>query len=678
MPKPEPAQALAKLEAVPFTQVRIKDRFWAPRQETNRKATVEHSLQMLDKYGNLLVMQLAAAGKREGFKGLLFTDSDLYKTLEGIAYTLATHPDPKLDKRMDEIIALISTAQMEDGYIDTWFQVTRPDQRFKNLRDWHEMYCAGHLFEAAVAHHQATGKTNFLDIATKLAGLLYERYGPDGEVGYCGHPEPELALIRLWKATGDKRWFTLSQRMIEHRGDKIFAAEHKTPVERYDGTYWLDDMPIREHTEIKGHAVRAAYLMSGVADIARETGDAGLIEMLQQVWRNTTQKRIYITGGIGPSAANEGFTVDYDLPNLTAYQETCASIAISLWGHRMTLLLGDAKYMDVVETALYNGLLSGIGLDGKSFFYVNPLASEGSHHRSEWFECACCPPNVLRTIASLGGYAYAKGGSGARSLYVNLYIAGSMETSLDGQTVALDVKTDYPWDGKVEITIKNPARFALHLRNPGWCRNATIHFPGGTRSVGSNACADDADPTGSNACADDADPTGSNAFADDADPTGSNACADDADPTERVPPVEKGYVVIDRTWEAGDKVVLGLDMPIVQMIANPAVEENAGRLAIQRGPLVYCAEEPDNEIAVGEIVIPAGSPMRSRFQEDLLGGVVVVEADALRSPALDWDGTLYQPIQESRKITANCIPYGFWANRLPGAMAVWFPALPLS
>lgn len=623
MPKPEPSPALAKLEAVPFTMVRIKDRFWAPRQETNRKTTVAHSLKMLDKYGNLLVMQLAADGKREGFKGLLFTDSDLYKTLEGIAYTLATHPDPMLDKRMDEIIALIAAAQMDDGYIDTWFQVTRPDQRFKNLRDWHEMYCAGHLFEAAAAHHQATGKKNFLDIATKLAGLLYARYGPAGEIGYCGHPEPELALVRLWKETGDKRWLELSRRMIEHRGDKIFAAEHNTPIDRYDGTYWLDDMPIREHKEIKGHAVRAAYLMSGAADIARETGDAGLIQMLQQVWRNTTEKRIFITGGIGPSAANEGFTVDYDLPNLTAYQETCASIAMALWGHRMNLLLGEAEYMDAVETALYNGLLSGIGLDGESFFYVNPLASSGGHHRSEWFECACCPPNVLRTIASLGGYAYA---SSSDSLFVNLYVGGTMEGEVGGKRVALDVKTDYPWDGKVEIVLRTAGRFSLRLRVPGWCSGAGLAVNG-----------------------------------------------------EKVlrPKLERGYLVLNRTWKAGDGIRLVLPMPIEQIEAHPAVKDDVGRTAIRRGPLVYCIEQVDNSAPIEEIIIPRGAKMRSSFQKDVLGGVVVVEADAFRATASVWDNTLYQPIQKMKKVVARFVPYGFWANRKAGRMEVWMLSQPL-
>lgn len=614
-------QTFAKLEAVPFTQVHIKDRFWTPRQETNRKATVEHSLEMLDQAGNYLVMKLAAEGKREGYKGLLFTDSDLYKTLEGVSYTLATHPNPELEKRVDGIIAMIAAAQMEDGYIDTWFQVTRPQDKFKNLRDWHELYCAGHMFEAAVAHFQATGKRNFLNVALKLANLINSKFGPDGAPGYCGHPEIELALIKLWKATGDQKWFALSRRMIEERGTGYFAQEHNTPKERYDGTYWLDDMPIDEHSDIKGHAVRAAYLLSGTADVARETEDPGLIKMLNRVWRSATERRIFITGGIGPSGSNEGFTVDYDLPNMTAYQETCASIAMALWGHRMALLFGDAKYMDAVETSLYNGVLSGVALDGKSFFYVNPLASMGGHHRQPWFTCACCPPNVLRTIASIGGYAYA---SSQDSLYVNLYVGGSVDAKVGAQKVAMDVTTDYPWDGRADFKLKTPGRFALKLRNPGWCQGAAVSINGQKQTLS---------------------------------------------------PV-RGYFVVNRTWKAGDIVRIDMPMPVRQIEAHPHVKEDVGRAAVQRGPIVYCIEQTDNAVPVNEIVIPAGAKFAVEFRKDVLGGVAVVSADAKRARSSEWDRTLYQPIQPLQPATATLIPYGFWDNRKPGRMEVWLPTVP--
>lgn len=612
----------AKLDPVPFTQVAVHDRFWSRRQETNRRASVDHSLRMLDKAGNFLVMRLAAEGKREGYQGLLFTDSDLYKSLEGISYTLATHPDPALDRRVDELIAMIAAAQQPDGYLDTWYQVTRPDQKWTNLRDNHELYCAGHLFEAAVAHFRATGKRNLLDIALKLADLIYRKFGPDGKIAYCGHPEIELALVKLWKATGDARWFTLARRMVENRGSGFFADEHRTPRGQYDGTYWLDDVPIRDHRDIKGHAVRAAYLLAGTADIARETEDPGLIKMLDRVWRSATERRIFVTGGIGPSGSNEGFTVDYDLPNLSAYQETCASIAMALWGHRMALLHGDARYMDAVEKALYNGVLSGVALDGARFFYVNPLASLGNHHRQEWFACACCPPNVLRTIASVGGYAYA---TSRDSLYVNLYLGGSVTAQVGGRDVRMVVQTDYPWDGRVTLTVRDEARFVLRLRVPGWCQGPTLRLNG--RAV--------------------------------------------ANPSR-----ERGYLVLDRAWKAGDAVVLDLPMPVVQTQAHPLVKENLGRVAIERGPLVYCAEQTDNAVPIGEIVVPRGAPMRPQYRRDLLGGVVAVEATGSKVAAPEWSRRLYQPVVGSEKTTLTLIPYAFWDNRKAGPMAVWFPESP--
>ncbi len=610
-------QEFKKLEPVPFTNVHIRDRFWQPRQETNRKATVEHSLKMLEEAGNFLVFQLAKEKKHEGYKGLLFTDSDFYKTMEGIAYTLATHPDPALDKKMDEMIALIASVQEPDGYVNTWFQVTRPQDKWKNLRDWHELYCAGHMIEAAVAHHQATGKTNFLTVALKFADLINKRYGGDGD-GYCGHPEVELALIKLWKDTGDRKWFALSQRMVETRGQHFFAAEHNTPEDRYDGTYWLDDLPIREHNDIKGHAVRAAYLMSGAADVARETEDAGIVKMLDRVWRSATERRVYITGGIGPSNHNEGFTVDYDLPNLTAYQETCASVAMALWGHRMALLYGDAKYIDAVEKALYNGVISGVALNGRSFFYVNPLASMGNHARTPWFQCACCPPNVLRTIASLGGYAYA---TSSEALYVNLFVGGAMTASVGRQKVAIDVVTDFPWSNSVAYDFKAPAQFELRLRNPGWASGASITVNG----------------------------------------------------VKADPKLDKGYFVLQRKWATGDRLEIDFEMPVMQMEAHPSVEDDKGLAVIQRGPLIYCAEQVDNQTQVDELVVPRGAKMTATYEPGVLGGVVTVTTEAEKRVVNDWDRRLYQPIKQTEKTTAKFVPYGFWANRGRGKMVTWTP-----
>jgi DUF1680 family protein len=604
-----PVQNLAKLEPVPFTQVTIKDHFWSPRQETNRTVTVEHSLRMLEKAGNIVDMELAAAGKREGYQGLLFTDSDLYKVLEGISYTLQTHPNPDLSRRLDVIIDKMAAAQQKDGYLNTWFQVTRPEDKFKNLRDWHELYCAGHMFEAAVAHHQATGKKNFLNIALRYAELINQKFGPTGKPGYCGHPEIELALVKLWKDTGDRKWFDLSKRMIDNRGTGYFAEEHNTPKERYDGTYWLDDTTICDHEEIKGHAVRAAYLLSGTTDIARETGNPEMIKMLKRVWRNATEKRIFVTGGIGPSGSNEGFTVDYDLPNMSAYQETCATIAMALWGQRMNLLFADAKYADAVETALYNGLLSGISLKGDRFFYVNPLASMGNHHRSEWFSCACCPPNVLRTIASIGGYAYATSDS---SVYVNLFVAGSMKAKVGKQEVGFDVETNYPWDGRVKFVATKPGNFALRLRKPGWCRTANL----------------------------------------------SEAST-----------IEAGYFVVQKSWKTGDSLTMELDMPIDQ------VKDDQGRATVRRGPLVYCLEQVDNTAPVEDIIIPQGAAFKPVQSADM-GGITKIEAQANQAAQPDWERQLYQASPPPKPITATLVPYGFWDNRTAGRMEVWPPTVP--
>ncbi len=611
-----------KLEAVPFTQVTIKDRFWQPRQEINRTATVDQCLKQLEKVGNFANYELAKAGKRSGYQGYIFTDSDVYKVLEGIAYTLATHPDPELDKRVDEIIALIGSVQTSNGYLNTWYEVNAPDKTFTNLRDNHELYCAGHMIEAAVAHHQATGKRNFLDIALKTANLINQKFGPEGKPGYPGHPELELALIKLWRDTGDKKWFALSQRMIENRGTGYFAAEHNTPKDRYDGTYWLDDVPICDHEEIKGHAVRAAYLLSGAADVSRETENPAMIKMLGRVWRNATEKRIFITGGIGPSGSNEGFTVDYDLPNMTAYQETCASIAMALWGHRMALLFGDGKYMDAVEKALYNGMLSGISLDGRKFFYVNPLASMGNHHRQDWFGCACCPPNVLRTIAWIGGYAYA---SSDDYLYVNLYVGGSGKARVGGKEISFDVKTDYPWDGKAEYRLKTAGTYAIRLRIPGWCRGASVSVNG--QKVPS-------------------------------------------------PTVEKNYFVVRQAWKTGDTVTVDLPMPVEQFEAHPMVKDDLGRTAIQRGPLVYCVEQTDNEVPVNELILPRGTEFKAEYQKSVLNGVVVVRAEGQRAVQGEWERQLYQPVARPQKATVTLIPYGFWDNRKPGRMEVWLPTTP--
>ena len=616
---------LAKLEAVPFTRVEIADSFWAPRRETNRLASIPVNLENLEKAKNLSNLRLAALRATNGYEGPVFMDSDVYKALEAAAYTLATHPDPALERRLDEIIAVLAAAQHPDGYLNSYYTVKEPGRRWVNLRDNHELYCAGHLFEAAVAHYQATGKTNFLAIARRLADHIDSVFGPPPKrLGYPGHPEIELALVKLWRATGERRYFELARFFVENRGRKFFATEHRTPLDRYDGSYWQDDVPIYDHRNIKGHAVRAAYLMSGVTDIARETGDERLLRMLRRVWRNTIERNQYLTGGIGPSAHNEGFTEDYDLPNLTAYQETCATVALAQWAHRLALLYGEAHYADVVERALYNGVLAGVSQDGTRFFYVNPLESRGHHHRSPWFGCACCPPNVARTLAALGGYAYA---TGPDALYVNLYLQGTVRTEVAGHAVHVRVQTDYPWDGRVrfEFAQADGARFTLRLRQPGWCRAAKVSVNG--------------------------------------------------ERLERHEP-EAGYLGIERAWRTGDRVELDLAMPVERIAAHPNVVADRGHFALQRGPLVYCLEQVDQTAPLDALYFSPEEPLGLHRDTALLGGGYVLEGTARVAAELDWHRRLYQPLPPARPVSFRAIPYYAWDNRAPGPMKVWLPLTP--
>ncbi|NWF86133.1 MAG: glycoside hydrolase family 127 protein [Bryobacteraceae bacterium] len=614
--------ALVKLTPVPFTDVEINDVFWAPRRETNRIASIPVNLANLEKAKNLQNLRLAARRATAGFEGPVFMDSDVYKALEAASYSLAMHPDPALEKALDDIIAVLAAAQHPDGYLNSYYTVKEPGKRWVNLRDNHELYCAGHLIEAAVAHFQATGKRNLLNVATKFADHIDSVFGPPPKrMGYPGHPEIELALVKLWRVTGERRYFELARFFVESRGQKFFATEHQTPLERYDGSYWQDDVPIYDHQNIKGHAVRACYLFSGVTDVARETGDVKLLKMLNRVWRNTTERNLYLTGGIGPSAHNEGFTVDYDLPNLTAYQETCATIALAQWNHRLALLYGDAKYADIVERALYNGVLAGVSRNGERFFYVNPLESRGNHHRSEWFGCACCPPNVARTLASLGGYAYA---TSADALYVNLYIQGAVKATVAGESLKLHVTTEYPWSGVVILKPEpaKPTSLELRLRVPEWCRGEKLSVNG--KTVAS-------------------------------------------------PVKDHGYLVVRREWRKGDSVRLELPMPVERIVAHPNVRANHGLLALQRGPLVYCLEQCDQEVPLEALYLLPDDRLTADREAGLLGGVVTVRGFANVAPELAWDRRLYQALPPPRVVPFKAIPYYAWDNRKPGAMKVWLP-----
>ncbi|MFQ5805340.1 MAG: glycoside hydrolase family 127 protein [Phycisphaerae bacterium] len=611
------AQQHLPLRAAPFTAVRIEDKFWAPKLKVVCESTLPHCFQQCEETGRLSNFD-RAAGKLEGkFAGFFFNDSDVYKVLEGAAYVLMHQKNPELDKYVDELIARIAAAQQDDGYLNSFLTLTPTEQRWSNTREKHELYCAGHLLEAAIAHYQATGKRTLLDVATRFIDYIDSVFGPGKKLDIPGHEEIELALVKLYRLTGQERYLKLARFFIEQRG----RADGRDLY----GEYCQDHAPVREHTQIVGHAVRAMYLYSGVADIAAITGDPGYINMLDRVWRDTVNSKMYISGGIGPSQRNEGFTVAYDLPNDTAYAETCAAIGLALWNHRLNLLHADAKYADVFERVLYNGLLSGISLDGKRFFYVNPLGSRGHHHRQPWYRCACCPSNIVRFLPSLGRYVYAHTDD---AIYVSLYVGSTGTVTLgDGKAVKITQRTGYPWDGNVKLTVEPPTAmdFELNLRIPAWCTGATLRAAGKT-----------------------------------------------------IAPIEthNGYARIRRTWKPGDVVELDLPMPIERIQADPRVKADVGRVALQRGPIVYCLEAADNEGNVRNFALPRDAELTAEYRPDLLNGVMVVRGKALAAVAAKsegWEQDLYQRAPGARSVDSVAIPYYAWDNRQPGEMVVWLP-----
>lgn len=565
-----------------------------------------------------------------------FWDSDVAKWIEAVSYSLASEPDSTLEAMLDEVIDLIVSAQQPDGYLNIYFTVVEPENRWANLRDCHELYCAGHLMEAAVAHYQATGKRNFLDTMCRYADYIDSVFGVEEgkKRGYCGHEEIELALMKLYHATGNERYLRLSKYFVDERGNKPYYYDVEAEQRGENPqSYWAKDysycqahIPVREMSEVTGHAVRAMYLYSAMADLAGETGDERLKAACERIWEDVCLRKMYITGGIGPSRHNEGFTTPYDLPNDTAYAETCAAIGLVFWNHRLLQLDCDGKYADVMERALYNGVISGVSLDGNKFFYENPLGSLGTHHRQDWFGCACCPPNVARILASVGEYIYSSMDDG---IAVHLYVQGEMQTDINGMAVTLKQQTRYPWDGQVTLTIEQAtaAAYTLRLRIPGWCREHTLQVNGQVVE----------------------------------------------------PAIDKGYACITRTWQSGDTITLELTMPVEVMAANPAVPHDRGLVALQRGPLVYCLEGVDHPASVRRLTLPVRQDFTAQFHEELLDGVAVIAGEAVLLPEQTWDGKLYRPIaaEHGSRIPIRAVPYYTWDNREPGEMVVWLPKAPV-
>ncbi|THV30825.1 glycoside hydrolase family 127 protein [Glycomyces paridis] len=626
------SEAPARRGPLPIADVVVDDAFWSPRRETVRTRALPHQEHQLRTGGQFEALKLAwrPGDEREPH---IFWESDVAKWIEAASYTLARGHDPDLDASVDEAIALLEGAQGPDGYLNVHFTVVRPGERFTDLRDAHELYCAGHLIEAGVAHHAATGKTRLLDLVRRLADLVDREFGPGGscEGGYDGHPEIELALVKLYRATGERRYLDLSLRLVDSRGrdPHYFAAERdRRGTEGFFGPHFLDrptrpewyreyvqdHAPVREQSEAVGHAVRAVYLYAGMADLALETGDAALRAACERLWDDVVSTKLYLTGGIGADPSREAFGPAYHLPVTDGYAETCAAIGLVMWARRMGALTGEAKYADVLERALYNGVVSGASADGTRYFYPNPLASDGTVERSEWFDCACCPPNYARLVASLEEYAYTADPDG---LAVELYVSGSARFDRDGASVRVSQSTEYPWDGRVALTVdtETPVAFALRLRLPDWAPSHTLTVGG--------------------------------------------------EPFEA--PLESGYLVLDRTWAPGTEVVLDLPMAPTRVHAAPAVAAVHGRTAIQRGPIVYCAEEIDNAGPVPDLAVDPHAALRAVPDPDL--GVVRVDVDGVRERPIDSLYSTERPAAEPTVI--RTVPYYSWANRGKGTMAVW-------
>lgn len=588
-----------------------------------------------------------AAGEESGKRGgVVFQDSDVAKWLEAVAYSLMAVPDPALEQTADEVIALLGRAQCDDGYLNTYFTLTPGVRRWENLTEGHELYCAGHLIEAAVAYFEATGKDTFLNIMRRFADLICKTFGPkENQIhGYPGHQEIELAFVKLFRITGEHRYLETAKYFIDERGKtpNYFLQEQKRPdyhsifseFANYDPSYSQSDAPVREQKDAHGHAVRATYMYCAMADLAQEYQDEELLEACKRIWKNMTEKRMYITGSIGSSIHMERFTADYDLPNDYNYSETCASIGLALFGLRMANITAEASYIDVVERALYNTVRSGISLEGNRYFYVNPLevwpqscVSNTTKEavkpiRQKWFDVACCPTNVARTLTSLGQYLYALK---ENHLYVHLFAQNQAEFSVNGQTVQLHVETDFPRSGQVKFKVEHaPQEFVLHVRVPSYAENVQF-FRGGK----------------------------------------AYSCT-----------VEKGYAQISGAWQEQENIAVTFTMRAKYIRANPQVRADAGKVAIVRGPEVFCLEQTDNGANLSALMIECNAEPLVKWDASLFGGCTVIEAQGTRTEETDWDAeVLYAEAQpHSIPQTLKAIPYGYWCNREPGEMCVWIRA----
>lgn len=634
------------IQAIPFTNVKVNDNFWRPRLEVNRTVTIPSSFEQCKITGRIKNFEMAAAREGKFCTVYPFDDTDIYKTIEGASYSLKVHPDPTLEAYIDTLITLIKSAQEPDGYLYTARTIdpsnvgrmVGPERWVNERQHSHELYNAGHLFEAATAHYLATGKKSLLNIAIDNANLIESIFGPNKRHVAPGHQVIEMGLVKLYRVTGEEKYLALAKYFLDERGHVKYDSTSKDVFR--NGMYWQDHEPVTQQTEAVGHAVRAVYMYAGMADIAALTGDKSYLNAIDKIWENAVGKKLYVTGGIGAAGDGERFGNDYELPNATAYCETCASIGNVYWNQRMFLLHGESKYIDVLEKSLYNSLLSGIGMDGKSFFYTNTLQIKDHFRhndietkRSAWFSCSCCPTNVTRILPSVPGYTYAQRGD---DIYVNLFISGSAELKTSkGTALTLRQESNYPWEGNINVMVEpaRAARLKLLVRIPGWAQNQAL--PGDLYNFQA--------PQKSNV------------------QIMLNGKAVEMK-------IENGYAVLDRDWKKGDVVQLVLPMEPRRVYANEHLIEDLGRVALQRGPLMYCAEGVDNDGKASNIVLPNASELSSEFKPEILGGVVLLKGEA-KIPTVNADGTSVSTI--TKKFTA--IPYYAWAHRGEGEMTVWFP-----
>lgn len=618
-------------QGVAFNQVKLNDSFWMPRVETNRTATIPASFQKCEETGRVQNYVNAATHTGKFLTTFTFDDTDIYKTIEGASFSLAVHPDAKLDRYVDSLITLISKAQEPDGYLYT-ARTINPEKPFgwagkerwiNESQQSHELYCAGHLYEAASAHYLATGKKNFLNIALKNADLLTQVFGPGKRNDAPGHEIVEMGLVRLYRITSEKKYLDLAKFFIDCRGKKIDKSR----------AYWQDQMPVIQQREAVGHAVRATYLYSGVADVAALTNNKEYLTAIDSIWNNVVSKKFYLNGGIGARGDGERFGDNYELPNGSAYNETCAAIANVYWNFRMFELHGQSKYIDVLERSLYNNVLSSVSLDGKNFFYPNPLSADGSYVRQPWFDCSCCPTNLCRFMSSVTGYIYAQK---ENNLYVNLFIGSSVTIKMnEKQSVQISQSSNYPWDGAINFTVqpKQKSKFALRLRIPGWAKNQPV--PSDLYSYMNPVTA---------------------------------SYSIKVNGVDYSAKVEEGYAVIDREWKKGDKVEYNLPMNIQRVTANEKVKADRGLVALERGPILFCLEDKDNAFNVNNFILPDNSALKLTFNKDIFTGTYTIQGEGnVINPSDD------KLSMQTEKKTFTAIPYNVWDNRGGAAMRVWLP-----